>query len=46
MSNNLIFLDMWSGHVHFYPETGFRINDRSRQKVETQNKYLSSHADQ
>jgi hypothetical protein len=35
MSNILVFLDTLSKRVHFYPEIGFHIKDRSRQKVET-----------
>jgi len=35
MSNILVFLDMSSKHVHFYPEIGVHIKDRSLQKVET-----------
>jgi hypothetical protein len=35
MSKNLIFMDILSKYVHFYPEKAFHIKDRTTQKVKT-----------
>ena len=40
MSNILLFLDMLSKHVRFYPETGLHVKDLSMQKVKTWNRSL------